>query len=50
MTEMTVAGLAQELKMPVEVLIEQFNGAGVKKASANDEVTEADKALVLTSL
>ena len=50
MTEMTVAGLAQELKMPVEVLIEQFNGAGVKKASANDEVTEADKALLLTSL
>ena len=50
MTEMTVAGFAQELKMPVEVLIEQFNSAGVKKASANEEVTEADKALLLTSL
>ena len=50
MTEMTVAGFAQELKMPVELLIEQFNSAGVKKASATDEVTEADKALLLASL
>lgn len=50
MTEMTVAGFAQELKMPVELLIEQFNRAGVNKASATDEVTEADKALLLASL
>ena len=50
MTEMTVAGFAQELKMPVELLIEQFNSAGVNKASATDEVTEADKALLLASL
>lgn len=50
MTEMTVAGFAQELKMPVELLIEQFNSAGVKKTSATDEVTEADKALLLASL
>ena len=50
MTEMTVAGFAQELKMPVELLIEQFNSAGVEKTSATDEVTEADKALLLASL
>ena len=50
MTEMTVAGFAQELKMPVELLIEQFSSAGVKKTSANDEVTEADKSLLLASL
>ena len=50
MTEMTVASFAQELKMPVDVLIEQLNGAGVNKASANDEVTEGDKAKLLASL
>ena len=50
MTEMTVASFAQELKMPVDVLSEQLNGAGVNKASANDEVTEGDKAKLLASL
>ncbi|MCE1159790.1 MAG: translation initiation factor IF-2 [Burkholderiales bacterium] len=50
MTEMTVASFAQELKMPVDVLIEQLKAAGVNKASANDEITEADKAKLLASL
>ena len=50
MTEMTVASFAQELKMPVELLIEQLNSAGVNKASASDEVTEGDKAKLLASL
>lgn len=50
MTEMTVASFAQELKMPVEVLIAQLNDAGVNKASADDQVTESDKAQLLASL
>ena len=50
MTEMTVASFAQELKMPVDVLIEQLKAAGVNKASASDEITEADKAKLLASL
>lgn len=50
MTELTVAEFAQELKMPVEMLIEQFGDAGVRKASADDEVTENDKTLLLAAL
>jgi translation initiation factor IF-2 len=50
MASTTVAHLATELKMPVQVLLVQLNGAGVSKESAEDSITEADKARLLDSL
>ncbi len=50
MASTTVAHLATELKMPVQVLLVQLNGAGVQKESAEDSITESDKARLLDSL
>jgi translation initiation factor IF-2 len=50
MTSTNVESFAADLKMPVEMLIQQFRSAGVEKQSALDEVTEADKQRLLSSL
>ena len=50
MASTTVAHLATELKLPVQTLLVQLNGAGVQKESAEDLITEADKARLLDSL
>uniref|UniRef100_UPI00258EA818 translation initiation factor IF-2 n=1 Tax=Limnobacter sp. TaxID=2003368 RepID=UPI00258EA818 len=50
MTSTTVAQFAAELKMPTDVLLEQFKSAGVNKSSEADAVTEADKSMLLDSL
>ena len=50
MTSTTVAQFAAELKMPADVLLEQFKSAGVSKISEADAVTEADKGKLLESL
>ncbi|BET26478.1 translation initiation factor 2 (bIF-2) [Limnobacter thiooxidans] len=50
MTSTTVAQFAAELKMPADVLLEQFKSAGVSKNSEADAVTEADKGKLLESL
>ena len=50
MASITVEQFAAELKMPPEVLLEQFKSAGVSKSSQADAVTEADKSMLLDSL
>ena len=50
MTSTTVAEFAKELKKTNQVLLEQLNSAGVKKTSENDELTDADKQKLLSSL
>ena len=50
MQKTTVSSFASELKMPVDVLLEQLNAASVKKTSGDDELTEADKTALLASL
>jgi translation initiation factor IF-2 len=46
----TVAQLANELNRPASALLEQLLSAGVRKASVDDTVTEADKARLLDYL
>jgi translation initiation factor IF-2 len=46
----TVAQLAAELSRPAATLLEQLTAAGVAKASADDSLTEADKAKLLAHL
>ncbi len=43
MAKSNVAQFAKELKLPVALLIEQLQAAGVKKKAADDAVTEQDK-------
>ena len=50
MSSNTVAQFAEELKMPAKVLLEQLREAGVEIRSADDRVTDADKAKLLESL
>ncbi len=50
MASTNVTSFAAELKMPVEMLLEQFRSAGVDKHSADDAVTESDKERLLTAL
>ncbi|MCE4059187.1 translation initiation factor IF-2 [Pandoraea sputorum] len=50
MASINVAQFAEELKMPAGVLLEQLKAAGVDKLSADDSVTEADKARLLEHL
>jgi translation initiation factor IF-2 len=50
MASTNVASFATELKMPVEMLLEQLRSAGVEKASGDDTVTEADKERLLQAL
>ncbi|MCU0773947.1 MAG: translation initiation factor IF-2 [Ideonella sp.] len=46
----TVAQLASELNRPASALLEQLLSAGVRKASVEDTITEADKARLLDYL
>lgn len=50
MTSTTVAELAAELNKPTSVLLEQLSAAGVRKSSAADTVSEADKQSLLNYL
>ncbi|KNH10038.1 Translation initiation factor 2 [Candidatus Burkholderia brachyanthoides] len=50
MASNNVAQFAAELKMPAGVLLEQLQAAGVQKASANDNLSETDKARLLDHL
>ena len=50
MSNTTVAELANELKRPTEVLLEQLQAAGVSKQSASDALTEQDKQSLLNHL
>ena len=50
MASTNVASFATELKMPVEMLLEQPRSAGVEKISGDDTVTEADKERLLQAL
>jgi translation initiation factor IF-2 len=50
MASTNVANFAAELKMPADVLLEQLRSAGVDKKSADDLLTETDKAQLLTAL
>ena len=50
MASTNVANFAAELKMPADVLLEQLRSAGVEKKSADDLLTESDKAQLLTAL
>ncbi|AJC17375.1 translation initiation factor IF-2 [Pandoraea sputorum] len=50
MASINVAQFAEELKMSAGVLLEQLKAAGVDKLSADDSVTEADKARLLEHL
>lgn len=46
----TVADFAKDLNKPPDVLLEQLRGAGVSKASDEDQMTEKDKELFLKHL
>ncbi|MFT3665663.1 translation initiation factor IF-2 [Piscinibacter sp.] len=50
MASTTVAQLAAELNRPAAALLEQLQSAGVKKASADDMLSEADKERLLDFL
>ncbi|MCG1039221.1 MULTISPECIES: translation initiation factor IF-2 [Burkholderiaceae] len=50
MASNNVAQFAAELKMPAGLLLEQLQAAGVQKASADDVLSEADKARLLDHL
>ncbi|WP_083775941.1 translation initiation factor IF-2 associated domain-containing protein [Paraburkholderia phymatum] len=50
MSANTVGEFAAELKMPVEVLIEQLKAAGAMKRSASDAISETDKSKLLGHL
>ncbi len=50
MTSTTVAELANELKKPTSLLLEQLSAAGVSKTSGDDAVTESDKQSLLNHL
>jgi translation initiation factor IF-2 len=50
MASTNVSNFAAELKVPAEVLLEQLRAAGVEKRSAEDLLTESDKAQLLSAL
>jgi translation initiation factor IF-2 len=50
MPKSNVAQFAEELKLPVALLIEQLQAAGVKKKAAEDAITEQDKTRLLDYL
>jgi translation initiation factor IF-2 len=50
MASTNVSSFAAELKMPVEMLLEQLRSAGVEKQAGTDPVTEADKERLLLAL
>ena len=50
MAQTTVEQFAGELKLPTALLLEQLKSAGVTKANAEDELSEADKTALLEHL
>jgi translation initiation factor IF-2 len=50
MPKSNVAQFAEELKLPVALLIEQLGAAGVNKKAAEDAITEQDKTRLLDYL
>ena len=50
MSQYTVEKFASELKLPVNLLLEQLKSAGVKKNNSNDELSEDDKSALLSFL
>ncbi|HBA08946.1 MAG TPA: translation initiation factor IF-2, partial [Methylotenera mobilis] len=50
MAQTTVEQFAGELKLPTALLLEQLKSAGVHKTSADDELSEHDKAALLDHL
>jgi translation initiation factor IF-2 len=50
MAKSNVTSFAEELKLPVALLIEQLQAAGVKKKTAEDSITEQDKTRLLDYL
>src|SRR5260221_9509468 len=50
MAKSNVTQFAEELKLPVTLLLEQLQAAGVKKKAGEDAITEQDKTRLLDSL
>ena len=50
MGQTSVLQFASELGLPAELLLEQLKSAGVSKVASSDQLTEADKELLLTYL
>lgn len=50
MSQITVQQLAEQVDTPVEKLLAQLNEAGVKVSAAGDEVSETDRAKLLSHL
>jgi len=50
MGQSTVTRFAEELGLPVDLLIEQLKSAGVNKSAAEDSLTEVDKSALLDYL
>ncbi len=50
METFTVEKFAKELGLPVSLLLEQLNGAGVTKANSKDDISEKDKSALLNYL
>src|SRR5947207_1554852 len=50
MAKSNVTQFAEELKLPVTLLIEQLHAAGVKKKAGEDAITEQDKSRLLDYL
>ncbi len=50
MSSTTVAEFANELKKPIDTLLEQLKAAGVAKSSASDALTDGDKQMLLSHL
>ena len=50
MSQYTVEQFASELKLPVDLLLDQLKNAGVKKNTSSDELSEDDKAALLSFL
>ncbi|RMG31218.1 MAG: hypothetical protein D6721_01720, partial [Gammaproteobacteria bacterium] len=43
MSEVTIAQLAENLKIPVERLLSQLDGAGISVSSADDTITDDEQ-------
>ena len=50
MAKLNVTQFAEELKLPVSLLLEQLQAAGVKKKAGEDSITEQDKTRLLDYL
>ena len=50
MASNNVAQFAAELKVPATVLLDQLRAAGVEKSTADDALSENDKAQLLDAL